>query len=656
MSFFDDLQRFAEGVEKFLKGKPEGKFLKSCKNCTFYKRGYCTQTPTPTKILSEYMAQGCIYYATEQITTGLISEEERKTVSSIIDRIKLIDLANVEIIKAVTLDVNLASSAITVNVHETGVAQVDITSSITLNINLASSDITLNIHETGTANVAIISSVQLDINLASSAITVNVHETGVAQVDITSSITLNINIESSAITLNVQTAVGEKVEVGIVSSIQLNINIAGSDITLNIHETGTANVAITSSVTLDMNITGSTIDVPIINATGQSLDVAITSSITVNMTITGSTVNVPVETTTGHVDVDVVTSITLNVNIESSAVTLNVAIQSSAVTLNVNIESQAVDINIKTSGGANIIIDKLTVGAYTERRPTISNNGETPSFGDVPTGNNRVGKFFPRGCRGFIGTIDEYCRSTGIAGTITVYLSPQPSMGAVASAIINVGAGAGADWRSATFNRMWNYDSLFIFTVGSTTDIEHGFDTDAPLDFYESSDSGATWTVANLRLWYRVIMKGETVGDIPVSGTINTIEIRAKGIGTASGSITVPTDTEKSLLKIEGSGTVLRGTIHMGHSGVEIRFYVDGVLVDRYSILGLAILTCSQLNGLGYTPTTPQIQLINFIENDDSMFAFQIPFEFQRSFEVKAHHVLGVDETVYGGVVVNLTK
>jgi len=71
MSFFDGLERFASEVEKFFRGKPEALKLKSCKKCSFYKRGYCTQTSPPTRVLSEYYAQGCIYYTTSLPVVGV---------------------------------------------------------------------------------------------------------------------------------------------------------------------------------------------------------------------------------------------------------------------------------------------------------------------------------------------------------------------------------------------------------------------------------------------------------------------------------------------------------------------------------------------------------------------------------------------------------
>ena len=107
MSFFDGLERFAGEVEKFFKGKPEALNLRSCKNCPYYRNGYCTQTSPPTRILSEYYAQGCIYYGAEQPLTGLMTATERESYKSLLDRIKKIDL--VDLITQITTIQNIAS-------------------------------------------------------------------------------------------------------------------------------------------------------------------------------------------------------------------------------------------------------------------------------------------------------------------------------------------------------------------------------------------------------------------------------------------------------------------------------------------------------------------------------------------------------------------
>ena len=325
----------------------------------------------------------------------------------------------------------------------------------------------------------------------------------------------------------------------------------------------------------------------------------------------------------------------------------------SSVQLNINIAAQAVDINIKTSGGVNLVIDKLTQTAYVEDRRTLSNNGATPSWGPV-TGTNRAGKFFPRGCRGFIGTIDVYCKDIGAGGgTITVYITPHPSMGYVASADVTVPAAGPAAWRSATFNRMWNYDSLFIFVVSDSANCHIAYDAVEKPDEYTSSDSGATWTAGVNRLWFRAVMKAMTVGDLPVSGTVNTIKIPDSGSYTASDAVAVVEGSEVTLLTIVGSGHMLYARFkspsatksHLDH----FRIYCDGNIAFAESHL--------TINGDGYTTDSPVIQSLAYAADGVCKSATDLRFQFRRELKVTVEGGAGMAaHTALVRVKVNLIR
>ena len=369
---------------------------------------------------------------------------------------------------------------------------------------------------------------------------------------------LNINIAASAVSLNVKTTGAEKVAIDIAAQTigNVDVNIAAQAANINVDiKAATAKVGITiaaadvtGNIPIDIKAqTVGNVNVDIAAQTVGNIGIdikAATAKVGITILATDVTGNIPIDIkaqTVGNINIDIAAAtakvgitvnaadVTGNIPIDIKAQTVgNINIDIAAQTvgnINVDIKAQTVDLNIKTSGGVNLVIDKLTQTAYLERRSTLSNNGETALW-QTSTGDTRRGKFFPRGCRGFIKTIDVYCKDNAAAGgTITVYISPQPSMGYVASADVTVPAGGGADWRSATFNRMWNYDSLFIFVLGSTSDMRLGYDDDADPDAYVSADAGVTWAVGLFRSWFRAVMKGETVGDLPVSGTINTIEI-----------------------------------------------------------------------------------------------------------------------------------
>ncbi len=149
-------------------------------------------------------------------------------------------------------------------------------------------------------------------------------------------------------------------------------------------------------------------------------------------------------------------------------------------------------------------------------------------------------------------------------------------------------------------------------------------------------------------------MQGQTVGDVPVSGTVNTINIPSTSVGAESGSVTVPSETETSIITILGAGTIERVALFTGSDVVEIRFYVDGVMFDRYALLSGEYFTAENLNILTYGVSTPQIQLMSYAAGGMSYFNVTKPFSFQRSFEVRAYQVTGTAKAVRAGLVYDL--
>jgi len=71
----------------------------------------------------------------------------------------------------------------------------------------------------------------------------------------------------------------------------------------------------------------------------------------------------------------------------------------------------------------------------------------------------------------------------------------------------------------------WNYDSLFIWFKINATDLQVAYDVTFPQDAHQTADAGITWTPEVRRYYIRVVYNGETCGDVPVSGTLNIIEI-----------------------------------------------------------------------------------------------------------------------------------
>ncbi len=254
----------------------------------------------------------------------------------------------------------------------------------------------------------------------------------------------------------------------------------------------------------------------------------------------------------------------------------------------IDLKAQSVDMNIKTSSGANIVIDKLTDSAYTEDRRTLSNNGSTPTMVSYNY-TTRRGKFFPRGARGFINTIEIYCDNNDTSDhTFTVYITVQPDFAPIFSATLTVPAGASAGWRSVTIKRFWNYDSIFIYVRGETDTYPRiGYDTGTPNDAYTSSDE-VTWSPYTNRFWIRVNFTGQTVGDLPVSGTVNTVEIAKETTSSAVESLYIEPGNTYTLITINEPGKSLwiwlrsrdpnYSWFWIEADGEELKFYGDKII------------------------------------------------------------------------------
>lgn len=495
--------------------------------------------------------------------------------------------------------ITIASIPIDIVAQTIGVVRIDITSQTlgVVNVNIAAIGVV-------TMNVNIVGSVQLNVNIAAQTL---------AQVNVNiaaSAVTLNVNLAASAITLNVNITGSIQLNVNIAAQTlaQVNVNIAASAITMNVNITG--------SIQLNVNIAASAI------------------TLNVNLASSAITLNVNISSVAGGVtfNVNITGSVALNVNATEVGVWNVNANITGSVALNVNVTG-SVAINIQTSGGTNIIVDQLTQSAYTERRSIISNNGVVPAWDWSLNTSSFVGKSFPRGCRGWIDTIDVYCKDNGVGGgTITVYIAPNIGMGAITSVVIAVPAGGAAAWRSASFGRMWNSDSIFIWIVGSTTDMYYAFDAANPDSFY-STDDGLTWADWINRYWIRIDLKSETIGDVPVSGTINNIEIPNSISTKQQTALVVPFSNELYDTVQYGSGKLLIATFRTVSDASR------NVLRPRIRCDGNQVLPHDLSIGSWYlnviTATTPGITIgVWSVGTTTYVVIVTLPYTFKRTLEV----------------------
>ena len=449
-----------------------------------------------------------------------------------------------------------------------------------------------------------------------------------------------ITIESLPIDIVAQTVENLTIDIAAQSLGNVDVNIAASAVTINVD---VQNVYINVRTEAGQNLT---VDIAAQSVGNVAIDLAAQTLAQVDIKIDAANVtgDIPIDIqaqTVGNITVDVAAQSLGNVAVDLAAQTMgNVAIDIAAQTVGnvaISIAAQVVDLNIRTAGGVNIVIDKLTQTAYTERRSTLSNDGGTASF-EAITGAWRRGKIFPRGARGFIKVVDVHCKDVGAAGgTITVYIAPYVGAGYLYSATVTVPAGGGEDWRSATFNCMWEYDSLFIFIVTSGDDIQYGYETGSPRDAYTSLDSGATWTHLLRRCWFRVEMLAQTIGDLPVSGTINTVAIPNTSSRRQYESYALPMGVWNDIVSVDGVGgcdlIIIQNTANPSSHLTLFRVHCDGVLVMHYDY--------SWLNINGFTPSTPSMSLTTYAADAICTVVITYPFEFRRNITVSCRNNSG---------------
>jgi hypothetical protein len=246
--------------------------------------------------------------------------------------------------------------------------------------------------------------------------------------------------------------------------------------------------------------------------------------------------------------------------------------------------------NIQTAEADNIVIDKLTQGAYTERHSTLENPALTTPplfFADA----FYRSKFFPRGCRGWIEQVKIRARNlTGGDLTMDFGIAPYVGCGEVIAFTATIPAGAnGTVDIDNNIRRFWNYDSMWIFSrTVANANLGLGYDIGVAPDGCYSADL-AGWIDDASRIYVSAVMKKETAGDLPVSGTVNNIEIPNIATVRQQQSLNVPISSELLDTIQYGSGKTLwvmfwTNTVG-GLTSLVPRIYADGILVLPVNVI-----------------------------------------------------------------------
>lgn len=274
------------------------------------------------------------------------------------------------------------------------------------------------------------------------------------------------------------------------------------------------------------------------------------------------------------------------------------------------------------------------------------------------------GKFYPRGCRGKIEEIQIY-RTATAGGTITLRFSPHPCLGPFYQVVIPIGP-AGA-WTAVAFEEMWNYDSLFVWIHALDAGEQWGYDVALPHDGHESGDLGETWADLNIRPFIRAVYSGETPGDVPVSGMINTIKLPATGGQVASEiNVDVQHATITEVVEFFGAGTLIQATFAVQtdnlvlptnpFAGVYYRMHIraDG---EPAVYVGNRDLTQSAVAVAGRSSCGDFVLVLAPDSGAEWMIMnVRLPIEFRRHIHLDFYHTAGAALLTDGYISANLVR
>lgn len=276
-----------------------------------------------------------------------------------------------------------------------------------------------------------------------------------------------------------------------------------------------------------------------------------------------------------------------------------------------------------------------------ERRSLISNDDDVVDRIVYPIlGTDAIfkGKFFTRGCRGMIEQIQIY-RTATAGGTITLQFSPHPCLGPFYTVTIPIGP---ADaFTGVDFERMWDYDSLFIWVSALEEGEEWGYDVAEPHDGHQYTVPQdpdpilfCPWEDLDIRPFIRVVYSGETPGDVPVSGIINNIQIPNTSSRLTGSNIDIPEDVITLTNRIVGAGYVdlmIMSVIAIANShATGFRVSCDGILAWDWAFV--------DMNGWGFNDDTQPMSLLTYVADGGCYMMITKKFEFQRVFELHAYN------------------
>jgi len=350
------------------------------------------------------------------------------------------------------------------------------------------------------------------------------------------------------------------------------------------------------------------------------IDIASQSLSQLNVNIAGQTVTLEVK---GNVNANITNS-SLNVNVTNSS--LNVNVQGTA---DVNIAQASVDLNVK---------QETKLGNFFRLRCFNIGAGDT----DIDIYSDEWGLYIPRGCRGYIYRVSPIVKNTSSADrNITIKLSIAPGSPPLVQTTITVSASQ-TSYAIVNYTPriVWNYDSIYISVKADGDGVYlEGLSSKWGCGGFKNT------TPQTILPNFELIFLAKPVGDIPVSGTVNTIQIPNT---VTSGGLTAyyidPGDSKT--LKWEKVGRVqfmlmrFEGVVA---TNIFVAIYCDDELVwaghlsELYEVLGSTICCGGKMRFQEYDDT-----------NKNYTFILEDVFGFKRKFELRVENNDSADRLVFG--------
>ena len=336
----------------------------------------------------------------------------------------------------------------------------------------------------------------------------------------------------------------------------------------------------------------------------------------------------------------------------NTEIPININIASQSVTMDVNIKAQEVDLNVVIKGTANVNIANAEVylnvqnEEYKESRRVLQNNGTAYSSYYLT---ELRGKYFPHGARGFIEKIELRCKNTDTEDhTVTFYLCIAPGYPPIWQGSVTIPAGFD-DWLAITPKIWWAYDSILVVAIADSNDVLFMYDTGAPYDAWYFGTNWSEYTPVNARYWFKITIYGQTTGDIPVSGTVNTIQIPNTAASSGKISYTIKAGETQIIKVVEGMGRML--FLHFVCNSEYVRV---GILADGVEAWTTDFGPVQMYEWYGYGQQGGPITVAKTTVDSTTLYILKwaVPISFRKKLEIKIYFPAPAGATAEGHFIV----